>query len=106
MNAHSITAEEYLITLSVPPALEEAMVDCLLTFEAEDGFVSFPVNAHDHRNTGLSIVEQVSGRQRKIRFQFYLPAADLPVFLERLRSDFSDTGIHYWILPVIRSGRL
>lgn len=96
--------KEYLVTINVHPSLEEAMVDCLLTFEYEDGFSSFPVNAHDHRNEGLSLAEQVSGRQRKIRFQMYVPQEDVQLLLDRLKSEFPGSGIHYWVLPVIDSG--
>jgi len=101
-----IQAEQYLVTINAPPGLEESLVDCLLTFEFEDGFSSFPVSAHDHRNAGLSLVEQVSGRQRKIRFQIYIPQAELQVLLNRLCSEFSGADIQYWVLPVIEQGKL
>jgi hypothetical protein len=96
--------QEYLVTLNVPPTLEEAIVDCLLTFETEEGFSSFPVSAHDHKNQNLSIAEQVAGRQDQIRFQMYIPEQDLPVFLNKLKHEFSGSGIHYWVLPVIENG--
>lgn len=99
MNQH-----EFLITLNVPPSLEEAVVDCLLTFESEHGFSSLPVSAHDHRNEGLSLAEQVTGRQRKIRFQMYIDKNDLSALLERLKADFSGAGIQYWVMPVIEKG--
>ena len=98
--------EEFLITLNVPPSLEEAVVDCLLTFEAEHGFSSFPVSAHDHRNEGLSLAEQVTGRQRKIRFQMYIAKQDLTALVNRLKTDFSGSGIHYWVLPLIEKGTI
>ena len=98
--------KEFLITLNVPPSLEEAIVDCLLTFEAEHGFSSFPVSAHDHKNEGLSLAEQVTGRQRKIRFQMYVAKQDLSALVNRLKEDFSDSGIHYWVLPVIENGMI
>jgi hypothetical protein len=44
---------EYLVTLNIPPSLEELMVDSLLLLESEHGFSSFPVNAHHHVNKGL-----------------------------------------------------
>jgi hypothetical protein len=97
-------SQEFLITLNVPPSLEEAIVDCLLTFEAEHGFSSFPVSAHDHKNEGLSLTEQVTGRQRKIRFQMYIAKPDLPELLKRLKNEFSGSGINYWVLPVIEKG--
>jgi len=99
-----MSGQEYLVTLNVPPSLEEDIVDCLLTFESEDGFSSLPVNAHDHRNRNLSLAEQVSGRQKRIRFQMYIPEQQLPRLLEKLQQEFSDSGIRYWVLPVIDSG--
>ena len=98
--------EEYQITLNVPLSIEEAIVDCLLGFESEYGFSSLPVSSHDHRNTGLSLAEQVTGRQRKIRFEMYLEKSDLEQLLNRLRSEFGGSGITYRILPVLQSGSL
>jgi len=96
--------EQFLITLNVPPSLEEAIVDSLLTFEAEHGFSSLAISAHDHRNQGLSINEQVTGRQQKIRFQMYIEKQDLTELINRLKNDFSGSGIHYWVTPVIERG--
>jgi len=96
--------QEYLVTLNVPPSIEEAIVDCLLTFETEGGFSSFPVSAHDHKNQNLSIAEQVAGRQDQIRFQMYIPEQALPILINKLKGEFSDSGIHYWVLPVIENG--
>ncbi|MEY4720180.1 MAG: hypothetical protein RL563_2798 [Pseudomonadota bacterium] len=96
----------FLITLNVPPALEEAMVDCLLTFETAQGFSSFPVNAHDHRNQGLSIAEQVTGRQRKMRFQMYIDKQHVSALMTKIKSEFAGTGLHYWVVPVIEHGEI
>lgn len=96
--------KEFQVTLNVPPSIEEAVVDCLLTLESEHGFSSLPVSSHDHRNEGLSLAEQVSGRQKKIRFQMYLAERDLSVLLTKLRAQFSGSGITYRVLPVIDSG--
>jgi len=97
-------SKEYLVTLNVPPALEEELVDSLLMLESEHGFSSFPVNAHHHENKGLSLAEQVTGRQKKIRFQMYVDEQDLAEFLAQLRQEFSGSGIQYWVLPVIENG--
>ena len=99
-----MNVSEYLVTINVPPTLEEAVVDCLLMLESEHGFSSFSVSSHDHRNEGLSLGEQVTGRQKKIRFQMYVPVEELPALLEQLRQDFSGSGIQYWVLPVIENG--
>jgi len=99
-----MNSKEYSVSLEAPLSLEEAVVDCLLTLESEHGFSSFPVNSHDHKNEGLSLAEQVSGRQKKIRFQMYVPEDGLAGLLEQLRTEFSGSGIKYWVLPVIENG--
>jgi hypothetical protein len=99
-----MNSKEFLVTLNAPTGLEEALVDCLLTFESEHGFSSFPVYAHDHRNEGLSLAEQVSGRQKRLRFQMYVEENVLPALLARLRVEFSDAGIRYWVMPVVDHG--
>jgi len=98
--------EDYLVTINVPPSLEEAVVDCLLTMENSQGFSSFPVSAHDHRNQGLSLAEQVSGRQRKIRFQMYVDKKIIAALLTRLKTDFSGSGLHYWVVPILEHGEI
>ncbi|MDD5274267.1 MAG: DUF3240 family protein [Methylovulum sp.] len=99
-----MTHSEYLLTLNVPPSLEESVVDSLLLLEAEHGFSSFPIYAHHHENKGLSLAEQVSGRQKKVRFQMYVDANGLAKLLTQLKEDFSGAGIQYWVLPVIEKG--
>jgi Protein of unknown function (DUF3240) len=94
----------YLVTINVPPTLEEAVVDCLLILESAQGFSSFPVSSHDHKNEGLSLGEQVTGRQRKVRFQMYVPEQSLAKLLAQLRTEFSGSGINYWVMPVIENG--
>ncbi|MGZ5052621.1 MAG: DUF3240 family protein [Methylobacter sp.] len=99
-----MNVSQYLVTLNAPPSLEEAIVDCLLTLESEQGFSSFSVNSHDHRNVGLSLAEQVTGRQKKIRFQMYVPEQRLEALLDQLKSEFAGAGISYWVMPVVESG--
>jgi hypothetical protein len=99
-----MNGKEYLVTLNVPPGLEEAVVDNLLGLESEHGFSSYIVNSHDHKNEGLSLLEQVTGRQKQVRFQMYVPEQGLPVLLAQLRQEFSGAGIHYWVMPVIENG--
>ena len=97
-------ASEYLVTLNIPPSLEEMLVDQLLLLESEHGFSSFQVYAHHHENKSLSLAEQVTGRQKRTRFQMYIPEHELPSLLAQLRRDFKGSGIQYWVMPVIDSG--
>jgi hypothetical protein len=101
-----MTHENYLVTINIPTSLEEAMVDCLLSFENYQGFSSFPVAAYNHRNQGLSLAEQVYGRQRKIGFQMYADKKTIAALLTQLKADFSGTGLQYWVAPIIERGEI
>jgi hypothetical protein len=96
--------QTYQVTLDVAPSLEELVVDCLLLLESERGFNSYPVYAHHHENKGLSLAEQVSGRQKKVRFQIYVAEQALAILLAQLKQEFSGAGIQYWVLPVLEHG--
>ena len=98
--------QEYLVTINVPPILEEAVVDCLLVIESADGFSSLVVNAHTSDHRTLSQAEQVAGRKQQIRFQMYVPEQQLSVLIDRLKNCFSGSGIHYWVMPVMESGTI
>ena len=95
--------KDCLVILNVPSTLEEAVVDCLLTLESEHGFTSFPVNVHHHKNKGLSLAEQVSGRQKQICFQIHIDEAGAGVLLRQLQEEFAGAGIQYWVLPMLES---
>lgn len=96
--------KDYLVMLNVPPDIEELVVDCLLLLEREQGFCSFPIYSHHHENKGLSLAEQVSGRQKKLRFQMIIDARGLSDLLAQLQQKFSGSGIAYWIFPITESG--
>ena len=89
-----------LITLVTSPAVEEALVDWLLDIESEYGFSSFPVRGHSSSHTGLSLPEQVSGRKEQVRFEMHLPESELVPLLEKLKQNFTGTGLHYWVVPL------
>ncbi len=95
--------KDRLVILNAPLALEESVVDCLLTLESEHGFSSFPVNVHHHKNLGLSLAEQVSGRQKQICFQVRTDEDGAKLLLGRLKEDFSGAGIQYWLIPMLEN---
>jgi Protein of unknown function (DUF3240) len=95
--------KDRLVILNALSSLEEAIVDCLLTLESEHGFTSFPVNVHHHENKGLSLAEQVSGRQKQICFQIHIDEAGTGILLKRLKEEFEGAGIQYWVVPMLES---
>lgn len=98
--------DQYLLTLTIAPAIEENLVDWLLENQGQIGFSSFPVNGHSSHQEDLSLAEQVAGRQKQVRFQIHLDAERVSTLLSHLRRDFAGAGLHYWISPVLDSGRI
>jgi hypothetical protein len=98
-------SNEALLILNAPPDLEEALVDWLLARKHGTGFTSFPAQGHSTRHDNLSIAEQVSGRQRRQQFQIQMASDEVDEFLDALQASLGGAGIHYWVQPILRSGR-
>ncbi len=99
-------SETYLLTLIADPGLEEALVDWLLRYEARYGFTSARLDGHSSQLNGLTLAEQVAGRKRKIQFQMGVDEEELKFLLERLALDFPGSGIQYWVVPMLASGKV
>lgn len=103
MQAH----EQVLLILIVPLKLEELIVDKLLQQSAISGFTSSAVSGHgSFKNTELSLLEQVSGRQRRVQFMLHAERAVLDRLLDELKRDYTDAGLHYILQPVLAAGAL
>jgi hypothetical protein len=95
-----------LITIVVVPTIEDMVVDWLLEREEISGFTSHAVDGHGSSAHSMSVGEQVAGRRKQVMFQFYLPEPLMSGVVEGLTDDFRGTGLHYWVTPVVNSGRL
>jgi hypothetical protein len=94
------------MTLSVPPAVEERLVDWLLGRDDVAAFTSHTTHAHGSPSRELSVAEQVSGRQRRVELRLELPAARVDEWLGALAADFGGADVEYFVSPILRSGRL
>jgi hypothetical protein len=54
----------------------------------------------------MSIAEQVAGRRNRMQFEIVLGADGLETLLARLREALPVRDVIWWVLPVLRSGRL
>ena len=98
---------QILLILSVPPALEEPLVDWLLEEEPDLGFTSTAAYGHGSlQGAELSISEQVRGKQRRVQFHLLMSAARQSSCLGSLQHRFPHADVHYWVLPVMQSGRI
>lgn len=98
--------ERCMLMLYVPPAIEESIVDWLLERELLEGFSSAEVYGHGARQTGMSLLEQVTGRQRRVLFQIETSAAVMHGLIAALREQFAGTGLHYMVVPVAEAGQM
>ncbi|MEY4685228.1 MAG: hypothetical protein RLZ25_1687 [Pseudomonadota bacterium] len=94
------------LTLIVPPLLEEELIDRLL--EQGDGleFTAGTIYAHAADHESLSLIEQVTGRKRRIRFEIISEAQELQRLLDSLQERFKGSGIHYLLQSIERRGLL
>jgi hypothetical protein len=95
-----------LLNLIVPPGVEGALSEWLLEREDVPGFSSMPVAGHGSSEHSMTLAEQVAGRSRRVLFLIALPQETAQAMLADLRAAFGASGLHYWMLPVIESGRL
>lgn len=98
--------DQVLLTLLLSPELEDAVVDWLLGSKSVGGFSSHGVSGHSSRLEGMSLKEQVAGRTRRVCFEVQLARGALGETLAGLREVFADSGMHYWVVPVLEAGSL
>lgn len=101
-----MSVDKKLLVLTAKPSMTEELVDWLISQPFDTGFTSFTVNGHGSQMANLSIAEQVSGRQKKIRFQIVIAACEVAPFIQKLKQDFEGSAIHYWIQPITEEGEL
>jgi hypothetical protein len=98
-----VDPEQVLVILSAHPRLDEQIVDWLLQSDSGPGFSSFRIRGHSGDHGQLTVTEQVSGRQNRIRFEVAIDHDRLPAFLEQLVEAFEGSDVHYWALPILTS---
>ncbi len=96
----------FCLTLLCPPALEESLLDLLLTLPGEPAFTSHPAAAHGLSFGPLSASEQVLGRARATQVNVLLPESERGLVLEAIREEFRGGGLRFWITPIVELGTL
>lgn len=104
-----------LLTLSTEPNFEDDLVDWLLIQGSAEGglencqihgFSSWVGYGHGAEIATLSIAEQVAGRQKRVFFSLQGEGCNLTTLVEKLREDYPNVDVHYWLQPVMMSGRI
>lgn len=93
--------QQFSISLIVPANLEKSTVVCLNAFETEQ---QISQNAEHKITKFLTRVEHPE--QQTVHFQLYAEKMAITALLERLKAEFTGSGIHYWIAPVVEKGEI
>jgi len=97
--------EHALLTLSVSPALEEELVDWFLETRSS-GFTTWHAQGVGGNPEEMSLAEQVAGRQRRLIFKLHGPPDTLKACLAKLKKDYPNADIHFWLHPLLDAGNL
>ncbi len=95
-----------LLTLISAPSMEETLIDWLLTQEEISGFSSMEIYGHGSRSTNLSLLEQVTGRQKRIQITIHTEKEIAERLVAELKSKYPHTGLHYLITPIVEAGQI
>ncbi|MDO9372284.1 MAG: DUF3240 family protein [Gammaproteobacteria bacterium] len=112
------------LTLIVPKALEENLLDVLLEHETlsrsrhpasrdtgtsmygAGGFTTSEVEGHGRNVTYQSSAEKVRGRAHRIEMKIIMQHADAQTLLQDIKQALPGSNIIYCITPVIESGSI
>lgn len=98
--------ENCLLTVIVSPSIEEAMTDWFLSREDVTGFSSHLIFGHGVSEHSMTLSEQVVGKQKEVAFHLHLPHDRAHRLITALRKEFAQSGVHYWLVPVLDAGHL
>jgi hypothetical protein len=100
------SGRQLLYVISIPPSLEDQLIDWLLERAEPRGFSSVPISGHSSDPSHLSVAEKVSGKQRRLQFQVQVDAGQIEPFTVGLRAEFEGTDLHFWVIPLALWGSL
>jgi hypothetical protein len=96
-----------LLTLALPLALEEEMLDLL---RQHPGLVPGFSVVHGYGlgadATLTTMMERVQGRARRVFVAMAMRSHDVPVLINHLRQALSAPEVFYWSVPLLASGSL
>lgn len=94
-----------LLTLAVPRALEEEILDALLALpELAPGFTVVPGQGIGRSVELASTMEQVQGRARSVLVQVAMQHAQVQPLIDTLRAALPSPQIAYWVVPLLTFG--
>ena len=97
----SLLSPRALLVLTVPPDLEDDVVDWLLADLEMPGFTSVKAAGHGGPHHLLSVAEQVTGKQARVQFQIATTTEKALTLLAAFDAEFRGAETHAWAVPLI-----
>lgn len=100
----TINHQQFLINFMVPTDIEESVVASLTGFDAEqtgDELIEPPP-----KSKLIKLLTEHYAEPETSRFQIYAEKKEISELLEKLKIEFSGSGIEYWIMPVVEKGEI
>ena len=95
-----------VLTLALPQALEEEVLDLLLAHpEGVDGFSVVQTEGHGRQVQLPSVMEQIRGRARRCQVTVLMHQVHTAALLQTLQQAFSHPQAAWWITPLTSFGR-
>lgn len=95
-----------MLSIIVPVAIDDVIIDWLLEQDDIHGFNSLSIFGHGSDEDVMSIGEKVSGKSRRTMFQTHVEEDLAKAILSRLKKAYPSSDIHYMIRPMIDAGNL
>lgn len=95
------------LTLLLPQALEEDVIDLILLQQPALGrgsFVTTKVDGHGATEQMSSVHEQVRGRTARTRIDILVKTANAAILIDSLRDKLLGAAIDWWLTPVTDYG--
>jgi hypothetical protein len=100
-------AEDCLLTIALPKALEEEMLDVLSAHrDLVPGFTLVQAQGVGHDAPLTNTLERVEGRARRVLVHVAMAQADVDLLLSHLRNDFPNAHVAFWVTHLTHFGRL
>lgn len=107
MNPQELSPPDALLTLVLPAALEDDVLDWLQgQTELVSGFSLLHGQGLGPHTTLTTSLERVQGRARRTLVQLALEQGSAQALVARLRQAWPLAEITYWISPLLAFGRL
>lgn len=100
---NTINHQQLLMNLMVPTELEESVLAAIADFETQQANADNTNPAENYQ--AIKYISVQNQEYNTSKLQIYAEKKASSALLEILKSEFKDSGIMYWILPVIEKGQ-